>query len=62
MTEDQRRVARQRLEKQLRQLDSRKFSFNRFSWRKRMAYGFVIAFCVVAPAVTVLCSVLAKVF
>lgn len=52
MTEDQRRVARQRLDKQLRQLDSRKFSFNRFSWRKRMAYAFVIAFFVVPLAIT----------
>ena len=41
MTEDQRRVARQRLDKQLRRLDSRKFSFNRFSMRKRMAYALL---------------------
>lgn len=48
MTEEQRRVARQRLDKQLRQLDSRKFSFNRLSWRKRMAYA-LLAFIYIVP-------------
>lgn len=41
MTEEQRRVARQRLDKQLRRLDSRKFS-RRLSWRQRMVYGLLL--------------------
>ena len=52
MTEEQRRVARQRLDKQLRQLDSRKFSFNRFSMRKRMAYALLAFIHIVPLAIT----------
>jgi hypothetical protein len=52
MTEDQRRVARQRLDKQLRRLDSRKFSFNRFSMRKRMAYALLAFIYIVPLAIT----------
>lgn len=52
MTEDQRRVARQRLDKQLRRLDSRKFSFNRFSMRKRMAYALLALIYIVPLAIT----------
>ena len=52
MTDDQRRVARQRLDKQLRRLDSRKFSFNRFSMRKRMAYAQLAFIYIVPLAIT----------
>jgi hypothetical protein len=49
MTDDQRRVARQRLDKQL---DSRKFSFNRMPWRKRMAYALLLFIYIVPLAIT----------
>lgn len=52
MTDDQRRVARQRLDKQLRQLDSRKSSFNRMPWRKRMAYALLLFIYIVPLAIT----------
>lgn len=52
MTDDQRRVARQRLDKQLRRLDSRKFSFNRLPWRKRMAYALLLFIYIVPLAIT----------
>lgn len=52
MTEEQRRVARQRLDKQLRQLDSRKFSFNQMPWRKRMAYALLAFIYIVPLAIT----------
>lgn len=61
MTEDQRRVARQRLDKQLRQLDSRKFSFNRMSRLKWMAYALLVFVYIVPLAIVVLCSALDKV-
>ena len=61
MTEDQRRVARQRLDKQLRRLDSRKFSFNRFSMRKRMAYALLLFIYIVPLTITALFA-LDKVF
>ena len=52
MTDDQRRVARQRLDKKLRQLDSRKFSFIRMPWRKRMAYALLLFIYIVPLAIT----------
>ena len=61
MTDDQRRVARQRLEKDLRQLDSRKFSFNRLSMRKRMAYA-LLAFIYIVPLAITAALALDKVF
>lgn len=61
MTDDQRRVARQRLDKQLRQLDSRKFSFNRMPWHKRMAYA-LLAFIYIVPLTITAVLALDKVF
>ena len=52
MTEEQRRVARQRLDKQLTRLEPRKSSFKRLPCRRRLAYALLSQIYKVPLAIT----------